>query len=164
MADVFGNRGLISGIFGVTPPYGNVTAKAYTVETDSSGVLVGGSQSTALASGDVVVLGIIPAGTVIWPNISGSVSDAGTASTTAKVGIRPTDGVSSATAPDDDDYLLASAATSATGLLNTPTAAAPVKLSKDCYVTVTIGGANHASAFRMDFIILMVIDGRDSFA
>jgi hypothetical protein len=163
MADVFANRGLISGTFGVTSPYGNVTAKAYTVETDSSGVLIGGSQTTVLASGDIVVMGIIPAGTIIWPNISGSISNAGTASTTARIGIRPTDGVPTATAPNDDDYLLASRATSATGLLNAPTAVAPVKLSKDCYITVTIGGANHTSDFRMDFIILMVVDGRDSF-
>ena len=164
MADVFKGSEWKDAQFGKAPPWGNQTGRIYTLETDSSGVLRGGNKTTALANGDVVVAGRLSAGTVIWPNVEGGITDAGTAGTTISCGFRYTDGVDDADVPQKDDYFIQPVSTAATSKL-TPSSDVyyPVKLPKDAFVTFTVGGADHASAFRMDAIIRMRVDGRDEF-
>ena len=68
-------------------PYGNNGVNRYALATNSSGVLVDSDQSTALVIGDVVRVGVLPAGTYLDDCLA-LVNDVFTASATAKVGFQ----------------------------------------------------------------------------
>ena len=97
-------------------PYGNTTKAVFNFSTNASGVLVGSDQATAVADTDVVVLGVLSAGTQLIDALA-IVSDAFTASTTMDVGFLYVDGVDSAAVPQDADYFFDGASTASTGRL-----------------------------------------------
>ena len=133
-------------------PWGNALVEVFNLTTNSSGVLVDSSQTTALAIADVITLGVIPAGTKIIDAMA-IVSDAFTASATADIGFKYVDGTDVTAVPQDDNYFfndlaLDSAATTRKTLITTP-----LTLPKDAYVTLTLAGANLAAVGIIDIVI-----------
>lgn len=134
-------------------PYGDMVALPYRMETNASGVLVGGDATAAIADGDVVRLGKIPAGTNVRDHIA-VISDAFTASSTYKMGFQYVDGVDVTAVPQDDDYFTAaSTALSSVAVQRKTTTTAPLTLPKDAYLIVTNAGAAQAAAGIMDVTI-----------
>ena len=134
-------------------PYGNAWAEIFTFQTNASGVFVDSDTTTAVVNGSVVRLGILPAGLELHTCLS-IVSDAFTAATTADIGFAYVDGVDDSVVPQDADYFDAALATDATGRTAAANlAVAPVKLPKDAYLNLVIGGADHAAAGRLDVIV-----------
>jgi len=137
----------------VGAPYGNSTVLRYHFETNSSGVFVDSDQTTAVNSGDKVRLGLIPAGFILDDALA-IISDAFTASVTFTIGWEYADGVDVTATPQDNDYFFAAlSAASAGRTAATNTAVAPVKLPKDAYLILTVGGANNASVGIADIIV-----------
>jgi hypothetical protein len=142
--------------FTSSAPYGNKTCNVYSMETNASGVLVGNTtKNTAVLNGDVIILGTLKKGSLIGIGVDRLIiSDAFTAATTVKVGFRYVDGVDlAAPLAEDDDYFLVATATSSTGVGTGANPVQPITLTKDAYLIATIGGADHASAGRMDLLI-----------
>lgn len=75
-------------------PYGTSTTLHYAVTTKSSGAVVDSNSASAVASGDVVRMGIIPAGMRL-DDAKVLVSTGWTATMTAKLGFAYVDGVDS---------------------------------------------------------------------
>lgn len=134
-------------------PYGDVVALPYRMETNASGVLTGGDSTSAIADGDVVRLGKLPAGTKLLDHVA-TISDAFTASSTYKMGFAYVDGVDVTAVPQDDDYFTAaSTALSSVAVQRKATTTAPVTLPKDAYLILTNAGAAQAAAGIMDVIV-----------
>lgn len=134
-------------------PYGNAWRDAFTFATNSSGVMTDSDQTTAVVQTNVVRIGVLPAGLELHDSLA-IVSDAFTAATTCKLGFAYVDGVDSSEVPQDDDYFSASVATNALGrYVANNTAVKPETLPKDAYLILTVAGADHASAGRMDVIV-----------
>jgi len=134
-------------------PYGNAWKDRFTFETNASGVFVDSDQATAVLSGDVVRLGVLPSGLEMQDALVIR-SDAFTTSTTASIGFLYVDGVDVAGAGAQDAAYFASAlATDATGVSRKTGVKAPITLTKDAYLILTIGGANHAAVGVLDVIV-----------
>lgn len=145
MATITKNRYQDSQNFGQTP-YGNLTTLEYVVTTNATGAVVGSDSTAAVASGDVVRLGILPAGFRLHDSLT-IVNDAFTAAVTGALGFAYVDGVDSTVVPQDADYFNAAAAINAVGrYAASNTAVVPVTLPKDAWLTLTTGGANHTTA------------------
>ncbi len=145
MATITKNRYQDSQNFGQTP-YGNVTTLEYGLATASTGAVVGSDSTAAVASGDVIRLGILPAGFRLHTSLL-IVNDAFTASVTGSLGFAYVDGVDSTSVPQDADYFNAAAAINAAGRYPAAnTAVVPVTLPKDAWLILTTGGANHTTA------------------
>jgi hypothetical protein len=141
-------------------PYGNTTARSFNLTTKSNGAAVNSDTATAIADGDSVVLGLLPAGMLLQDAIA-TVSDAFTALIVSKLGFAYADGVDSTEVPQDDDYFFAAATltlhTAGTYRKVTPTA--PVRLPKDANLVLVSSGAAHASVGIADFRIVGVLGG-----
>lgn len=135
-------------------PFGNAVVLPFTFETNSSGVYANSDTATAVGNGDVVRIGVIPAGTRLIDGLA-IISDAFRASSTFKIGFAYVDGSDSTDVPQDDDYFFAALAADAAGRTRaTNTAVRPVVLPKDAYVIVTNGGAAAQNvAGQLDFYI-----------
>lgn len=145
MATITKNRYQDSQNFGQTP-YGNLTTLEYSVTTASTGAVVGSDSTAAVASGDVIRLGILPAGFRLHDSLT-IVSDAFTASVTGTLGFAYVDGVDSTAVPQDADYFGAAVAINTAGRYRASnTAVVPVTLPKDAWLTLTTGGAAHNTA------------------
>ena len=134
-------------------PYGNRTALEFSFATNAAGVMEDSDKATAVAQADKVRIGVIPAGFRIHDGL-GIVSDAFTALTTAKVGFEYVDGVDDSDVPQDDDYFAAALTTHTAGRYRAAnTGVKPVTLPKDAYLILTLAGADHAAAGRLDYIV-----------
>ena len=104
-------------------PYGNEAALVFRLATNASGVWTDSDQATAVASGDKLRLGVLPAGMQLLDALA-ICSDLFTASVTCSIGIEAVDGT---TTQDDADYFfLNTLALSAVGRTRaTNTAVAP---------------------------------------
>ena len=141
-------------------PYGNAAKLHFKFETDSSGIMVDSNQATAVIVSDKVILGVLPAGMKLIDCLA-IISDAFTAATLADVGFEYVDGVDDANVPQDADYFLDGAATSAQARkVGDNLTVAPVTLPKDAFLILTVTGAAHASAGVLDLIIDGVLTGR----
>lgn len=138
--------------FGGFTPYGNLTTIRATLETTAAGAAIGADSNAALGIGDVVVLDKLPAGMVL-EDAQAIVSTAMTASVTGSLGFVYADGVDSTEVPQDAAYFGAGLNLAATARLRATTAKAPVKLAKDAFLVLTIGGAANAKASRIDVIV-----------
>jgi len=135
-------------------PYSNSFVESFQFITNSSGHFVNSDvPSTAVADGEVIRLGKLPAGLELHSAIL-SVSDAFTASTTCKIGFAYVDGVDVTAVPQDDDYFVkAGAALSSIAMLGSSNeAVSRVTLPKDAYLILT-NTTLHASAGRADVIV-----------
>lgn len=145
MATVTKKRYQDSQNFGAVP-YGNLTTLEYSVATTSAGAVVNSDSASAVASGDVIRLGILPAGFRLHDSLT-IVNDAFTASVTGTLGFAYVDGVDDTAVPQDADYFGAAVAINTAGRYRASnTGVVPVTLPKDAWLTLTTGGANHTSA------------------
>ena len=134
---------------GGAAPYGNVTALYYQVATNASGAVLESDSSAAVASGDVIDLGPIPAG-IRLDDVLITVSTAMSASVTGKLGFAYADGVDSTAVPQNDAYFGTGYALSAAAVLRKTATTAPVRLPKDARLILTTGGAANAKASQID--------------
>ena len=137
MADILktGAKGLPFPHFSHSSPYGNATSLPYDLVT-VAGVATPSDKATVVADGDVVILGVLPAGMRL-DSLSAKVSAAFTALTTFKLGFRYVDGVNSDAVNEDDDYFTADLSgttlgSSVNGLAKT------VIIPKDAYLIATV--------------------------
>lgn len=140
-------------------PYGNKTSLPFTFETNSSGAMVNSDQTTAVLTTDKVRFGVLPAGFRIEDSLA-IVSDAFTATSTAKIGFEYVDGVDSTAVPQDDDYFHAALAWSSQ--LRTRAnnlAVRPITLPKDAYLTIVVGTAALDAAGKLDLLVQGVLNG-----
>ena len=144
--------------FGYTTPYGNLTSLSFPFETQAAGAVVNSNSSSALAIGDVVDLGPLPAGFRLEDSAV-VVSDAFTALSTAKIGFLYEDGTDSTAVPQDDDYFGSGLVLSSAARLRNATANKPVILPKPARLILTLAGANLAEAGRADIRIVGELTG-----
>lgn len=136
---------------------GNMIVERYQLQVTAG--LVNGVD---IATGDVIILGILPAGWRLMPQFAKIVvSDAFGTGVTGTVGFAYIDGVDDTAVPQDADYFLLSNTLAATVALDgNNTAVTAVTLPKSAYLTVTLGGTSHdASAAAMDVYICAVNSG-----
>lgn len=141
-------------------PYGNLSVLSFPFEVNSSGIFVDSDQTTAIADGDIIRLGILPAGLEIVDYMA-NIYDTFASSTTMAIGFKYVDGVDSAAVPEDADYFCA-ATTMATAarLRMTNTAITKVKLPKDAYLTLLSAGAAQSSVGKMLINVIGVLHGQ----
>ena len=134
-------------------PYGTAITLHFAVTTNASGAVVNSNVATGVAAGDVVRMGIIPAGMRL-DDAKVLVSTGWTATMTAKLGFAYVDGVDSTAAPQDDDYFGAAIAIATAGRYAAAnTAVRPVVLPKDAYLILTTGAAANAKASQTDVLV-----------
>lgn len=143
---------------GGAAPYGNVTALYYQVATNASGAVLESDSSAAVASGDVIDLGPIPAGMRL-DDVLITVSTAMSASVTGKLGFAYADGVDSTAVPQNDAYFGTGYALSAAAVLRKTATTAPVRLPKEARLILTTGGAANAKASQIDVRIAGELTG-----
>lgn len=139
-------------------PYGNLSSLPYQMITNSSGVIANSDKATAVADGDVIRLGILPAGMRLIDYVL-IVSDAFTGSSTGKIGFQYVDGVDSTSVPQDDDFFCAATSLASTTILRKTAVTAPVTLPKDAYLILTNAGAAQAAAGQLDICVIGVLNG-----
>ena len=143
---------------GVTP-YGNLTALHFVLETNATGAAINSSSTAAIAIGDVVRLGVLPAGFKLID--SQVVVQTGlTAAVTGKLGFAYVDGVDVVGVDaQDDDYFGTGLVLSAAARLRNATSNSAVTLPKDAYLTLTTAGAANAKAARVEVTVLGIVQG-----
>lgn len=144
--------------FGGTP-YGNATKLQFNLTTNAVGAAVNSDTATGIGLGDVVRIGILPAGAKLFDALA-IVSTNFTAAVTAKVGFLYVDGVDSTAVPQNDAYFFTAGAvltTAAALRSNAPTA--PLTLPKDAYLVITTAGAANAKAAVLDVIVDAILTG-----
>lgn len=141
-------------------PYGNMTGLHFTFETNSSGYyLDSDTPAAAVGNGDIVQIGVIPAGFQIWEYWA-NISDAFTADSTFQIGFAYVDGVDSTSVPQDADYFCAATTAASQAVLKkTNVAVRPLTIPKDAYLIITNAGAAQAAAGQLDVLILGVAKG-----
>ena len=134
-------------------PYGNVTSLAFSLVSNASGAAVNSDVTAAIGLGDVVRIGILPAGFRLNDSLT-IVSDAFTALVTGSIGFAYMDGVDDATVPQDADYFGAGVTMAVAGRYPASNVTVrPVTLPKDAWLTVTTAGAANAAVGIMDVIV-----------
>ena len=142
---------------GITP-YGNLTALHFVLETNATGAAINSNSTAAIAIGDVVRLGVLPAGFKLTD--SQVVVQIGmTTGVTGKLGFAYVDGVDVAATAQDDDYFGAGLVLSAAARLRNVTTNSAVTLPKDAYLTLTTAGAANAKAARVEVTVLGIVQG-----
>ena len=144
--------------FGGVSPFGNVTSLPFTLETNASGAAVNSNSSAAIALGDKVVLGELPAGMCLQDYLA-TVSTGFTALVTANIGFEYADGVDDATVPQNASYFGAAVALNTAGVYRKATTTAPVVLPKAANLILTTAGAANAKAARLDVFVLGELTG-----
>ncbi len=139
-------------------PWGNHSALTFSFVTTSAGAVANSDSNTALAIGDVVDLGELPAGLRL-DDSQVVISDAFTAGATAKLGFKYADGVDDVRVPQDDDYFGTSLALDAASRLRNATANRPVTLAKPARLILTLAGAALAEAGRAEIVITGELTG-----
>ena len=139
-------------------PWGNAHGLLYTLQTAANGGAIGADSGAAIAQGDKVRLGVIPAGSTLLDSVV-TVSTGMTASVTGDLGFEYVDGVDSAAVPQDADYFAAAAALNTAAVLRKNATTAPVTLPKDAWLILTTGGAANAKASRVDVALLVASEG-----
>ena len=143
---------------GVTP-YGNLTALHFVLETNAVGAAINSSSTAAIAIGDVVRLGVLPAGFKLVDS-QVVVQNGLTTGVTGKLGFAYVDGVDVVgVAAQDDDYFGTGLVLSAAARLRNATSNSAVTLPKDAYLTLTTAGAANAKAARVEVTVLGIVQG-----
>lgn len=144
--------------FGGTP-YGNLSVLSFNVTTNASGVWTNGDSASAPTTSDKLVIGTLPAGFALL-DAQMVVSDAFTATATAKVGFEYVDGVDSTATPQDADYFTAALALHTAGRYRADNVAVkPVTLPKDAYLVLDWDVANNATSGVLDIHVYGVLTG-----
>lgn len=139
-------------------PYGNKTVLDFNLTTNATGAFTDSDTSAAIGLGDVVRLGVLPAGFKIYDSQI-IVSDAFTALVTTGLGFAYVDGVDSTTVPQSATYFGTGLVLNAVGRLRNATTNAPITLPKAAYLIATTAGAANAVVGVADFFIEGVLTG-----
>lgn len=142
---------------GITP-YGNLTALHFVLETNAAGAVINSNSAAAVALGDVVCIGTLPAGFKLVDS-QVVVKTAMTANVTGNLGFAYVDGVDVPATPQDDDHFGAALVLSAAARLRNVTTNSAVTLPKDAYLTLTTAGAANAKAARVEVTVLGIVQG-----
>ncbi len=151
------NKQAVRNTIGQTP-WGNATTLRYTLKTTATGAVEGGSSTAAVASGDVVQIGVIPAGLRLIDS-QVIIKTGMTASVTGDLGFRYVDQPDSASVPQDAQYFGAALALTTAARLRNATTKVSVALPKEAFLTLTTGGAANAKASEIEIVILAVAEG-----
>lgn len=141
-------------------PYSDSFVESFQFITNASGHFVNSDvPATAVADGQVVRLGKLPAGLELHSALL-TVGDAFTASTSCKIGFAYCDGVDVTAVPQDDDYFIkATASLASVGVIGSNNeAVSRVTLPKDAYLILT-NTTLHASAGRADVTVFGKMKG-----
>lgn len=152
MATVIVNQFRARQFGGAAAAFGNVTALPFQLKTNAIGAAIGADSVAAIASGDKVVLGVLPAGMRL-DDSQLIVSVAMTASVTGTIGFEYEDGVDHAAVPQDAAYFGTGLVLNATGRLRNATTKAPVVLPKPAKLILVTAGAANAKASQIDLLI-----------
>lgn len=137
-------------------PWGNAHVLHYTLATASNGGLLNASSAAPIASGDKVILGLIPGGSVLADcTVLTSEPIAGLE---GKLGFEYVDGQDDARVPQDAEYFAAAAALTDKGRKRTESDKAPVTLPKDAYLVLT-ATAGATGAGRADVLLTVASEG-----
>lgn len=130
----------------------------FVLTTNAIGIVQNADKAAALAIGDVVNLGVLPAGFKLL-DAQVVVVDAMKASTTAKLGFAYADGVDDTAVPQDDDYFGTGLVLSAAARLRNATANKAVTLPKNAHLTLTLAGAANDEASHVEVIVFGIFEG-----
>ena len=130
---------------------GNITSYRFPLDTAANGSAKNSTSQAALAIGDVVDLGGLPAGMVLEDS-QVVVKTALTAAVTGSLGFAYADGVDSADVPQDAAYFGSALVLSAAARLRNGVAKL-VTLPKDARLVLTIDGADNAKAGALVAIV-----------
>ena len=144
--------------YGGSVPYGNLTALYYQVSTNASGAVIESDSSAAVASGDVIDLGPIPAGMRL-DDVLMTISTGMTASVTGKLGFAYADGVDRTDVPQNDAYFGTAYALATAAVLRKTATTAPIRLPKEARLILTTGGAANAKASQIDVRLVGELTG-----
>lgn len=133
-------------------PYGNLAVLAFALATANNGGAISADSAAALANGDVVDLGPLPAGLRL-DDCQIIVSDAMSASVTGSLGFVYADGVDAADVPQDAAYFGTGFALNAAGRLRANSSKAIKTLAKPARLILTLAGANNAEAAKIDVVV-----------
>ncbi|RMX08505.1 hypothetical protein D8I35_05355 [Corticibacter populi] len=139
-------------------PWGNLSALRYLLATNAAGAVLNSDSTAAAAQGDVIRIGILPAG-FRFVDSQVLVKVGLTASVTGKLGFAYVDGKDDTAAPQDDDYFGTGLVLSAAARLRNATANGTVVLKKDAYLTLTLAGADNAKASEVEVVIFGIAEG-----
>ena len=142
---------------GITP-YGNLTALHFVLETNAAGAVINSNSAAAVALGDVVCIGTLPAGFKLVDS-QVVVQNGLTTDVTGKLGFAYVDGVEGIAIQQDDDYFGAGLVLSAAARLRNVTTNSAVTLPKDAYLTLTTAGAANAKASRVEVTVYGIAQG-----
>lgn len=120
-------------------PYGNVTALAYPIFTDDKGKWLDGDSMEPAASGDILRLGVIPAGfrpLHAYVSVNKPISGL-----SGKVGFEYVDGEDDPDIPQKDDAWFTAADCGSEGITPRDGSLASPRLPKDSYLILTATGA-----------------------
>lgn len=139
-------------------PWGNLAALRYVVQTDATGAVIGSNSTAAVAIGDVIRAGTLPAG-FRFIDSEVIVSTAMTALVTGDVGFAYTDGVDDDDVAQDATYFGAALALNAAARLRNATTKATVALPKDAWLTIKTAGAANAKASTIEIVVYGIAEG-----
>jgi hypothetical protein len=139
-------------------PWGNRTALRYPLQTNSAGAVVNGDSTAAVASGDVVRIGLIPAGFRIHDS-QVVIATAMTALVTGNLGFQYADGVDDANVPQSATAFGTALALNTAGRLRNATTNKSVVLPKDAWLILTTGGANNAKVSDIEITLEATAEG-----
>ena len=157
MATITKKKVLTQQTFGGVP-YGNYAVLQFNLTTNATGAFTDSDTAAAIASGDKVRLGVLPAGFKIYDSQI-IVSDAFSASVTANLGFEYVDGVDVSAVAQSATQFAPAAALSSVARLRNATTGAPITLPKDAYLILTTGGAANAVVGVADIFIEGVLTG-----
>ena len=157
MATITKKKVLTQQTFGGVP-YGNRAVLQFNLTTNATGAFTDSDTADAIASGDKVRLGVLPAGFKIYDSQI-IVSDAFSASVTANLGFEYVDGVDVSAVAQSATQFASAAALSSVARLRNATTGAPITLPKDAYLILTTGGAANAVVGVADIFIEGVLTG-----
>lgn len=138
-------------MFGGAAPFGNLTALAFTLATTTAGAVVDSNSTAAVASGDVIELGLLPGGMRL-DDAQVIITTGMTASVTGSLGFKYADGVDSTEVPQDAAYFISAGALSSAARLRA-NGTKLVTLPKDAILTLTTGGAANAKASDIKVVV-----------
>lgn len=140
-------------------PWGNQTTLSFRFAVNASGYMTDSDKpTTAVSNGEVICLGILPAGMKLL-DMRMLISDASAASITAKVGFQYVDGTDVTAVPQDDDFFCAATSLASTAVVRKTNVTPPVTLPKDAYLILTSAGAAQSEVCVVDIDIIGVLNG-----
>lgn len=138
-------------------PWGNAHVLRFTLETDAAGKVKNATGSTAaVAIGDKLVLGALPAGCLLADcQVVVSKAIAGLA---GKLGFIYADGVDDAAQPQDAEYFGASVSLASVARVRSESTKAPAVLKKDAYLVLEATAAATGDG-RADVLLTLAAHG-----